>query len=262
MVSMQMIRKNRIIQAITAAARHFLLLFPPAESPNQYYSTKMTSPGILLLGESDAELRTFASRLTGQDRIGRAVEWTLSNKYFTADLTVTLRTPEEGLHDPSIDHQAVVVVVAAAGAGADAPLARAQRLWALVEDHGAKYDIKLAVGMGSATSDEWAAAADTWFAERLVEFVAVAEGDASGSSEAPAPLAEGGAEGMQRVVEALSSHMWPGMRRRQPAAGASGEASAAAHEASVVPLGADLLGEDEEEDGEGLDLVFNEIMRE
>lgn len=222
----------------------------------------MTSPGILILGESDVELRDFVARLTGRDHIaGRAVEWTLSNKYFTADLTVTLRTPAEGLHEAAVDHQAVVVVVASAGAGATPPLARAQRLWSRVEDHGAEYDVKLVVGLGGAPAEEWVATADAWFAARLIEFVAVGEGDGGGGG--PIPLAEGGAEGMQRVVEALSSHMWPGMRR-QPAAGCSGSGGggggSAAQEALASPPDAFFSGEEEE--GEGLGQVFTEIERE
>ena len=187
----------------------------------------MTSPGILLFGERVSELQAVARAIvspssslsttataTAAESTTTTQQWTIDNKYYTAQLVLSMLTTEQHMADlPSlIDHQAVVAVFNAA----TATLPQVQELWTAAENHNINYEIKMVVALCTECSapPKWLDEADAWCATRLAEFVVVQDLSAATPIESIPATERRDEDGLQRVIEALQAHMWPGMQRK------------------------------------------------
>lgn len=243
----------------------------------------MLAPGILLVGEDLAELQEVVGALTDGaiSHSGSTQLWTIENKYYIAQVAIsTLSTAQIPFElQPHIDHQAVVAVFSV---GPTDSLARLQQLWSRIEELGQSYEVQLAVALCTESADPpaWLEHADSWFAEQLTELIVVKHipigGAGSGGGGPRIAAADGGAEGMDRVAEALQAHMWPGMQLK-PAERRGGD-SAVQHSTlptdAQVPISTDstplgdahmngLNVEQEEEDAEdddALERMFAEVL--
>jgi hypothetical protein len=231
----------------------------------------MELPGILAVGERPSETEALVNAIR-TDQLGCTSAsdsvWTINNKYYTAQVAISIFTATGGnssISFPShIHHQAVVAVFNAA---VDT-LGTMQRLWSTVEDYGHEFEIKLAVVLciAGCARPQWLEQADAWFAEHCTELVVVEEFE---RAEAPclAPAAEGGTvEGLERVVEALQAHVWPGMQRKCADkecsfGGASEHEPFTAAEPSIEALlQQTFLQEDSLEDNTQADTLFAEVL--
>ncbi|KAG7673660.1 hypothetical protein KSW81_006857 [Nannochloris sp. 'desiccata'] len=231
----------------------------------------MKLPGILVVGERPSEIEALVNAIrSDQSGCTSASDslWTIDNKYYTAQVAISILTAtneNSSFHLPShIHHQAVVAVFNAAVDTLDTM----QRLWGFLEDHDHEFETKLAVVLCIAgiARPHWLEQADAWFAEHCTELVVVEEFE---RVDAPrlAPAAEGGLlEGMERVVEALQAHVWPGMQRKCADkecifGGASDHEPFTAAEPSIAALlQQTFLQEDSLEDNDEADKLFAEVL--
>ena len=190
----------------------------------------------------------------------------IDNKYYTAKVPISLATSSKDLQTDVI-HEAVVLVVST---DATTTLAEVQDLWSRIDSE--EYEIKLAVALCNEDKSrpDWLELADTWFAEQLAEMVLVErlEGKVTVAPDGELGVV-GGAEGIQRISEALQAHMWPGMQMK-PGGGRRGATVAAAgaadtDKALLEPIVEALLcesfgAEDAEEGGDDLDRLFSEVL--
>jgi hypothetical protein len=232
----------------------------------------MPSPGILVVGQRLGEIEALVDAIrSDQSDLNSAPEslWTVDNKYYTAQVAISILTATNGTSSfniPShINHQAVVAVF---NATMDT-LETMQRLWAAVEDQGEEFEIKLAVVLciDGRALPQWLDQADAWFAEHCTELVVVEEFERAAASR-PAAAAEGGNfEGIERIVEALQAHAWPGMQRKgveresRTIDGTSSHEPLTAAEPSIEALLKEtFLQEDTIEDADESDKLFAEVL--
>jgi hypothetical protein len=235
-----------------------------------YYCFKMRVPGILAVGERlpDVEALVDAIR-SDQAECSSAPNslWTIDNKYYTAQVAISImRNENNHLNPPSaVDHQAVVAVF---NATLDT-LENIQRLWAAVENQDPEFEIKLAVVLciDGCLRPDWLEQANAWFAERGAELIVVEELERVDAPRLAAAVGEGDSEGIQRVVEALQAHVWPGMQRKVAAkectnSGGSGrkELPMEAEPSIEALLQETFLQDDTVEDRDEADKLFAEVL--
>jgi hypothetical protein len=231
----------------------------------------MTLPGILAVGERISEIEALVDAIRSDQTDGIASSdslWTMNNKYYTVQVAISILAATGGSNSfniPShIDHQAVVAVFNSA---VDT-LETMQQLWAAVEDQGNGFEIQLAVVLcvDGCARPFWLEQADVWFAERSTELVVIEKFERSDAPRLAAAAEGGNCEGIERVVEALQAHLWPGMQRKDADGkcidgGTLGHEPLTAAEPSIESLLQEtLLHDDTVEDSDEANKLFAEVL--
>lgn len=193
---------------------------------------------MLVISDPSVDKRALVAGITGHaaDPGAACAPWTIDNRYYTVEVELLLAEPGTG-GEPAASHEAVVIVF---DMGRQQSFASLREWW---EEQGgaAEPGVKLAVatgcsgaavggGGGGAAAEQWVLDAQEWCAEELIEYVEVGDLGAAAAAAASggpsgAPLQEqagrGEAEGLQRVVEALHAHTWPGLQLKPRGSGSS-----------------------------------------
>lgn len=175
----------------------------------------MASPGILVLGSSAVDKLALVSRVVGTAVApsSSSIPWKIDNKYYTANVTIQVKNLDDC--DVRIDEhlEAVVLVF---NIETKRSFTCLQSWW---ESNGvaANPAIKLVVGMANNSSSaaqqqqpSWLFEAQQWCSDQLIEYVTLSRYPAAHSFATAPP--ETDSEGLDRLVEALQAHMWPGLK--------------------------------------------------
>ncbi|GAB4818823.1 hypothetical protein N2152v2_005869 [Parachlorella kessleri] len=208
----------------------------------------MTTPQVLLVGTEAVDKHELLSRIVGRPLASNTTStpWTLDNKYYTAKVVFQIAHMDGGGAADQIaaSQQAVVLVFNATRRDSFTSL---QQWW---EQQGVDPAVKLAIathspGGGSepVAQQQWLADAQEWCAEQLIEYIEVAPQQQERPPLQPQlevqALGQEGdeAEGLQRVVEALHAHTWPGLRLKPRGTGHGDRTlkDSASDDASTLP---------------------------
>lgn len=181
---------------------------------------KMNAPGILVVGERMLESKALVDAIrSDQTKCNSALNplWTIDNKYYTVQVAISTLTTMNDFNSlyltSHIDYQAVVAVFNAAVDTLDTM----QRVWDSIEEHETEFEIKLAVLLCHDRESNHLPViekANVMFSERCAELVVVEDFERIGASGTTLAEEVWHIEGMDRIIEALQAHMWPGMQRK------------------------------------------------
>eukprot|EP00891_Asterochloris_glomerata_P005179 jgi/Astpho2/5179/Aster-x1278 len=187
---------------------------------------------ILILGPAGAGKQTLLARLIHPSRPAAAGSSTLklNNKYYSADVTIqtcTLDTVQQSQLDAA---QGIVLVF---DATQQASFTAVQG-WAEQNDPAAAEVDQCT----SSSRPAWLQASQQWCLQNMWEYCEACPAD----PQADALLVvDGSAQGIQRILEALQAHMWPGLTLKN---GRGGQASGGADNSSQDAGHGGLLNDD------------------
>ena len=180
-------------------------------------------PRILLVGGADVGRHDFAGVICGRT-VPQAEEslhhWRLDTKYYTADVVLDVRHLASAPAAAAVQqsYEAAVLVFAAARPDTFTSL---QQWWGAADAEDLPIRLAVATGCAPPASQladrpAWLQEAEAWCSERLIELIEV------GKANTEEPIAvEGERVGAARVIEALQTHMWPGLQLKPAAGGAA-----------------------------------------
>lgn len=218
----------------------------------------MERPGILVLGADHVSLRNLVGAITNIPEPATPLTWTIDNKYYTADVlvrTLNVQELQKEIDDLPLDSD-TEAIVAVVPARAQESFEAIKRWWALEDDQG--YEIKLFVALNEEDNElpSWFTEATDWALENFMEVIHVHSLQRDIYPVQEKMRAE---DGLPRLLEALHSHMWPGLRRKPDSRRTTGtELRDAPDDVSTL---AQLTVEafDEDVDNDEFERIFSQI---
>lgn len=246
----------------------------------------MSCGGVIIAGQHRSHLIRLIEAITRSEVDNESTNgcftWEIDNKYYTANVTLHVLDISETVDVPlshTTNFRAIILVYK------DPISFQSVQQWWTTLDEDIEYDIKLATfvdgNLNAASDKEWRLHAQEWLANNLIEFIHIPEVSITASAFKSIKteninndvdrIVEEDQNGIDRMIDALQSYMWPGMKRKSINGSSDSIAATAVPDdfsldTAVIEKPSpirkkydDFLYHNDADDGDDVDIMFSEV---